>query len=83
VLAAIYLCRVVMWLPIAAASMRLAYLYAGEFPPHAGLQGLGYEYPFLSPVFVGTAGLCAFYTYFNVDMVQYHTKLLQKAAARL
>lgn len=85
VLASIYLCRVVIWLPIAVASMRLAYLYASEFPAHVGLQGqgLGYEYPLLSPIFVGTASLCAFYTYFNIDMVQYHTKLLQKAAARL
>lgn len=83
VLASIYLCRIVLWFPIAAASLRFAYLYATEFPAHSRLQGLGYEYPLLSPIFIGMAILCAFYTYFNVDMVQYHTKLLQKAGARL
>ena len=83
VLASIYLCRVVLWLPIAIASIRLAYLYASDFPQYVGLHGLGYEYPLLSPVFLGTTCLCVFYTYFNADMVQYHSKLLQKAGARL
>jgi len=83
VLASIYVCRILWWVPAAAASMRLAYLYAGEFPPYVGLKGLGYAYPLLSPAFLTTAVLCAFYTYFNADMTQYNTKLLRKAAARL
>jgi len=83
VLSSIYVCRIFGWLPIAVAVLRLAHVSAGEFPPHVGLKGLGNAYPLLSPVFLTTFVLCAFYTYFNIDMVQYHSKLLRKAAARL
>ena len=37
----------------------------------------------MSPIFLSVLVLIAFYTHFNLDLVQYNTKLLRKAAARL
>ena len=39
--------------------------------------------PLVSPIFLSVLVLIAFYTHFNLDLVQYNTKLLRKAAARL
>jgi len=86
VLSALYCCRVIWWTPLAAASLRLAYVYGGDFPPWLeayGLYGLGFKYPLVSPIFLSVLVLIAFYTHFNLDLVQYNTKLLRKAAARL
>jgi len=82
---AIIICRVFWWAPIAAGCLRAAYLYAGGFPAHLGKEhaGLAYTYPAASPIFLTLLALCAFYTYFNLDMVSFNWKILKKAAARL
>ena len=85
VLGSLYATRIVWWGPMSYACLRLAYIYTGDFPVYVtnlGLRGLGYEYPLLSPIFLAVFVLLAFYTHFNLDLVQVNKKLLRKAEGR-
>ena len=85
VLGSLYATRIVWWGPMSVACLRLTYIYTGDFPDYIaslGLHGLGYEYPLLSPIFLAVFVLLAFYTHFNLDLVQVNKKLLRKAEGR-